>query len=375
MNRLAVFLLTVALAGGATAQGAHPTEIAKIASQRLKEAATHLQSAESGRDRVAALTNAIRAYEDGLSALRDGIRRAAIRQSTLETDLAAREADVTRLLGVLQTLSRTPPPALLLHPDGPAGTARSGLLLAEVTPALQQEARELAALLDELEILQSLQENAETTLNEGLTGAQQARAELSDALGDRRELPKRFIDDPIGTALLIASTETLDAFASGLGGTIAETLDTDAPDATQLKGTLPLPVNGTILRRAGDMDAGGNVRPGIVIATRPEALVTAPATATVRFHGPLLDYGNVVILEPAPDVLLVLAGLDALYAEVGTILPAGAPIGLMGDDRATSDGKLSENPNIAPVPATQTLYLEVREGQGPVDPALWFAFE
>ncbi len=61
------------------------------------------------------------------------------------------------------------------------------------------------------------------------------------------------------------------------------------PDASALRGSLPLPVTATVLHRFNEADAAGIVRPGWVLATGPGALVTAPAAATVRFQGPLLD--------------------------------------------------------------------------------------
>jgi septal ring factor EnvC (AmiA/AmiB activator) len=41
----------------------------------------------------------------------------------------------------------------------------------------------------------------------------------------------------------------------------------------------------------------------LVLATRPNALVTTPWPSSVRYAGPLLDYGNVIILEPESDYL------------------------------------------------------------------------
>jgi septal ring factor EnvC (AmiA/AmiB activator) len=55
---------------------------------------------------------------------------------------------------------------------------------------------------------------------------------------------------------------------------------------------------GTILRQFNEADAAGVARPGVVLATHPNALVTTPWPASVRYAGPLLDYGNVIILEP-----------------------------------------------------------------------------
>ncbi|WP_375279397.1 murein hydrolase activator EnvC family protein [Pseudooctadecabacter sp.] len=347
-----------------------PAEDAQAAAARLGEAGVALEAAQGRSDRVAALTETVQAYEDGLTALRDGLRRAAVRQRTLQADLDARSDEVAQLLGVLQTMGRAPAPILLLHPSGPTGTARSGMMLADVTPALQDKVTALRAQLDELAVLQGLQTDALVILEDGLDGAQMARAELSKAIADRTDLPRRFEDDPVQTALLLASSETLEAFASGLADTSA-----GGPDANTVKGLVPLPVEGQVLRGFNTADAAGIVRPGIVIATRPRALVTAPVPATVRYAGPLLDYGNVVILEPAADVLWVLAGLAEVFGEVGQIVPQGTPVGLMGGQVTDAQGILTESAQGSAGQRTETLYLEVREMQSAVNPAEWFAVQ
>ncbi|AKS44650.1 Septal ring factor EnvC, activator of murein hydrolases AmiA and AmiB [Octadecabacter temperatus] len=348
-----------------------PGEAALAASERLQEARGILEAANGRSDRVAALTQTVRAYEDGLSALRDGLRRAAIRQRTLETDLATRSDEVARLLAVLQTMGRAPAPILLLHPSGPTGTARSGMMLADVTPALQDEVTALREQLEEVALLRGLQSDALTVLEDGLDGAQEARAALSAAISDRTDLPQRFLEDPVQTALLLASAETLDAFATGLTETHAST----GPDASTVKGAIPLPVAGQVIRQYYEADAAGIERPGILIATQQRALVTTPVSATIRYAGPLLDYGTVVILEPAADTLWVIAGLAEAFGEVGQILPDGTPIGLMGGNITDAQGILNESAQGSAGERTETLYLEVRDGQSAVNPAEWFALQ
>ncbi len=364
--------LCLALWAAPLAAETNPAEAAAAAAEKLAIAADQLAAAEGARDRVAALTVTVQAYEDGLIALRDGLRRAAIRRHAIEAELAAKSDEVAQLLGVLQTMGRAPAPLLLLHPLGPTGTARSGMILADVTPALQARAEALKAQLDELVILQALQEDAADRLAQGLSGAQAARSALATAIQDRTDLPKSYVDDPVQMALLIASAETLDAFATSLADVPT---GPEGTAALSPSGDLPLPVFGTVIRKFGEADAAGVTRPGLVIATRPRALVTTPAPATVRFMGPLLDYGNVVILEPAAGVLFVFAGLAETFGEAGEILPKGSPIGLMGGISPAVDAILSETDQGNGIQANETLYLEVREGQGPVNPAIWFAYE
>ncbi|EAR50625.1 hypothetical protein OG2516_12276 [Oceanicola granulosus HTCC2516] len=371
MIRALALLLLLAAAPAAAQTG--PAAAAEAAAERLDRAARLLAEAESGSDQVAALTETVRAYEDGLDAMRDGLRRAAIRERTLSVEFAARRGELSRLLGVLTTLSTAPTPLLLLHPSGPTGTARSGMILSEATPALQREVARLTEQLEELELLRALQTSAADTLEAGLLGAQEARAALSQAIAERRDLPRRYTEDRAAMASLLASTETLTAFAGGLAETVGEELPGPSPDATARKGTLALPAQGRVLRGYAQADAAGVARPGWLIATRAQTLVTAPVAATVRYAGPLLDYGNVVIIEPASDVLFVFAGLGEVYGATGEVVPEGAPLGVMGGASADIDAILTETAGGADAPLSETLYVEVREAQETVDPGTWFA--
>jgi septal ring factor EnvC (AmiA/AmiB activator) len=350
-----------------------PAEAARAAARQIEAAALSLQEAESARDRVRALTETVQAYEAGLAAMRDGLRRAALREAQLTLQLQASEAEIAALLGVLTTIGAAPAPVLMLHPGGPLGSARSGMMLAEVTPGLNAAAERLRRDLEEVRTLRLLQQDAVQTLEDGLAGVQSARAELSQAVADRTDLPRRFTADPMRTAILIASTETLEGFASGLAeiaeGEIAPTA------ATAPKGEVPLPAQGVLLRRAGQADAAGVVRPGILLATRPRALVSAPAAATIRYLGPLLDLGNVVILEPQADTLFILSGLSEVFGEAGQVIPEGSPVGLMGGSDPETGSILSTSGEGTGTDRTETLYIEVRERNEPVDPAQWFRID
>lgn len=351
------------------------TQAATAAAQNLRNAIGALDAAKTKADRVRALTTTITAYEQGLAALRNGLRRAAIREDEIQSQFNAKRADIGRLLGVMSTMQKSEGPLLLLHPGGALGSARSGMVLSSVTPALQAEADKLRVSLIEIAQLRAVQANAEKVLEEGLTSVQDARTELSQAVSDRSALPKRYLEEPDDVRRLVESADTLDGFATGLAG-----LDSDIgppvgnfPDA---QGLLPMPVIGSLLRKYNEADAAGIRRPGLVIATAPAALVTTPWPATIRYRGPLLDYGNVMILEPAQGYLLVLAGLGTVYGEVGDVLAAGAPVGLMGGTEPAAQEFGADFVQAAQkggsAGQTETLYLELRKGKKPVDPTPWF---
>ncbi|MEM8824848.1 MAG: peptidoglycan DD-metalloendopeptidase family protein [Pseudomonadota bacterium] len=364
MRWLAVLLLLAASARADTAQ-----DTARAAAAQLEQAAERLRAAEGARDRVSALTATVRAYEEGLAALRDGLRQIAVSQRALEDDLAARDAEIARLITALQRMEKSASPLLLLHPSGPLGTARSAMMLAEVTPGLQREAEILRDDLAQLKELRDLEEATAASLEQGLTGIEDARAILSDAIAERGALPGRLAEDDAQITALLARVDTLEAFADGLG-TLPALLGSAA-----IVRPLPLPVDGILLRRFQEVDAAGIARPGLVLATYGGALVTAPSASTVRYAGTLLDYGNVIILEPEPETLFVFAGLSDIYVNLGEILEIESPLGLMGGGPPDAVDFLRQPRAGGGTSRPETLYIEVREAGRPVDPATWFADE
>jgi len=163
--------------------------------------------------------------------------------------------------------------------------------------------------LEEVLDLRFLQENAARTLADGLSGVQAARARLSQAIADRKQLPKRFTAAPVRTTTPVASTGTLDGFASGLSGIAEGEIAETSADIGHLKGELP--VSGLLLHEAHEADAAGIERPGILVAT--------PTAAKIRYVGPLWDLGNVAILEPRSGLTIVLSGLSDVYGTAGEV--------------------------------------------------------
>jgi septal ring factor EnvC (AmiA/AmiB activator) len=372
MRPLALAIGLTLVWGFASAAVAEPVgeaaQVATKAAEDLGSAIEALDAADEAKDRVSALTETIRAYEAGLTALREALRQAELREDTLTLQFETKRESLAQLLGALGAMDPDQGPLLMLHPGGALGTARSGMMLAEVAPALATEAAKLRQDLQELADLRALQASAGGRLMQGLGAVQEARTKLSQAISDRTELPKRLTEDPEALQMLLDSAETMSDFAEGL-----------APVASSIqgfadrRGTLAWPALGKIILRPGETDAQGVTRPGVTLATRPLALVTAPFAATIRFRGPLLDYGNVTILEPGGDYLIILAGLSTLYGEVGDVVGAGQALGLMGGAEGEELADiLSDHANEGGAGATETLYLEIRQKAEPLNPLDWF---
>lgn len=371
MRRLAAALLAFALAAGQAA-GADPAETARAAALQLLEAVEGLAEARASRDQVAALTRTIAAHEAGLESLRTGLREAALREATIARQFDAQSESLAALLAAMMAVERVEGPALLVHPAGPLGTARAGMLMAELAPAMQAEASRIGALLEELRLLRALRTEALATLTSGLSSLEEARSELSQAIAERRTPPPPMGEDEEQLLVLLQSAQTLEALAAGLAALPEGPETARIPDFETMRGRLPLPARGALLRRAGEADAAGTARPGVILATEPGALVTAPFDGTLRYRGPLLDYGNVIVFEPGPGYLVLLAGLETIYPHPGEVLAASAPLGLM-PGAAVRGGEFAAPASVSGG-RSLSLYLELRHRGRPIDPGDWFDF-
>ncbi len=347
---------------------ANTAENAPAAAIDLLTAIDSLGEARQAPDQIEALTRAIQAHEAGLSALREGMREAALREAAVARVLEQQQAQVSRVLGAMMAVERVEGPVMMVHPQGPLATARAGLMIADVAAGMQAEADRIGTLVRELRDLRAVREDAVETLASGLASLQGARAELSQAMADRRELPPRVGDDEARMLALLESVRTLQGLAAGLAERPSGSAS-ELPLFETARGRLELPAIATILRGAGEADAAGIERPGLVLATEPGALVVAPWYGTVRYRGPLLDYGNVVLLEPGEGWLIVVAGLDVVYPRAGEVLAQGDALGLMpgGDPVADEFVRADEVAS-----RSETLYLELRRNGQAIDPADWF---
>lgn len=357
---------------------AGPALPAGPAAARLADAVTELErAAESGGDaaRAAALVAAISAYEEALGELRAGLRTAVLQEADITRRLDAESARVAQVLGVLTAVERGEGPLLLLHPAGPLGTVRSGILAAELAPALQAEAAALRLDLAALSTIREERAAALALLERGLAQVQAARAALAQAAADRRPLPAPLAADAAAVAELARGVRSFEALAAGLAARPAPGVSSDTTSAgggfAEARGRLPWPVRGRVVRRAGEADAAGVRRPGVILAAAPAALVTAPWPATVRYAGPLLGDAIVMVLEPEPGYLLIVAGLAIGYVRAGDVVEAGAALGLLtGSDPGVGEFVAAvREPGVG---MQETLYVEMRHGNVAVNPTEWF---
>lgn len=340
----------------------------------LNNARSELNSANSYRDRVSALSNLIMETEKSLGDLRSKYRVIKLQTKQLNTELIFQKEKISELSGAILMLGKEPTRSMLLHPSGALNNARSTLILSDILEGVRSEARNLNRNLNKLMLLTNLTQNAEEEMKISLESIQSARASLIKAASDRTDLPIRFIDNPEKLRSLSKSSKSLNEFASALNSLEKTIITTEEPISKDYAGNLSLPVEGIVVRKFNDADAAGIIRPGIVIRTKDHELVRSPVSATIRYAGPLLNYGMVSILEPEDGVLLIFAGLSEIFGKPGQILSQSSPIGFMGGRNISGENFITET-ELNSGRLSQSLYIEVRYNDKPQDPFDWFELD
>ena len=339
----------------------------------LNSARNKLNSADSYRNRIKALSNLIQKTENSLSDLRSKYRFIKLQTGKLNKDLIFQKEKISKLAGALLVVGQEPLQSKLLHPEGALNTARSSLILSDILEGVRTEAEDLNKDLEKLQLLTNLSQRAEKEMQLSLEIIQTARATLVKAASDRRDLPQRFIDDPEKISSLSKSSKSLGEFAVALKSLERKLIITNEPILKKNKGGLTLPAEGVVTRKFNEADAAGIVRPGIIIRTKEYAFVTSPVAATVRYAGPLSDYGMVSILEPSEGILFIFAGLNHVFGEPGQILPEASLVGLMGGEDKNIEPFTTEK-ELNSGRLSQSLYIEVRRNDEPQNPFDWFEF-
>ena len=134
-----------------------------------------------------------------------------------------------------------------------------------------------------------------------------------------------------------------------------------------VKGLLPMPVSGTIVMSYGSPDGYGGTEKGLLVATRPRAIVAAPYDGWIAFSGPYRSYGQLLIINAGQGYYMVLAGMERINVEAGQFVLAGEPVANMGD------GSVKTAAAIAIGAAQPILYVEFRKDGAAIDPSPWWA--
>ena len=286
---------------------------------------------------------------DAVSAQRARLIAINDRETALAVRLGRERGRQTRVLAALQTWGRDPPPPLLVSPRRANDAVRAQILMREVTPVLEAQARRLAAGQAELNRLRREAVLAAGALLTAESSLADRRADIERLIAEKRALETLLLAD---AATAEAQARAAAARVRDLGGLLREL----SPEERERALATPLPGGRSRLMRPlqGPLvsEFGGGER-GVTFAGGPQTLVRSPAEGVVEYAGPLEGWGEVVVLRLGPGWRLVLAGMGRASAMIGARVEEGEPLGRLPDEDAAE------------------LYLELRRNDRPVDPAPW----
>jgi septal ring factor EnvC (AmiA/AmiB activator) len=304
------------------------------------------------RQQLTALAAVEATGERGASDKRARLQRLTDKEEALVAKLGESQNATARLLGALALYRRDPPPALLVHPSSAKDAVRAQILARALAPEIQARSHALALQLQDLRTLRREVDATSESLFKSESAVAEQRAQLEQMIADKTVLQRS----------LVAQAETDEAMLRELARRAQAPADllSRLPASAESLGPVPEhliePVQGRLAARYGQAAVAGGPKAGFTWTTSPGAPVLAPAAGIVEYAGPLKDYGVILILRTGGAYHLVLTGLGAAEAVVGTTVAAGEPVGRMGEDAG----------------AGPSLYLEVRKGGDPVDPKRWF---
>lgn len=342
-------------------------------SREMVKAARQIQNNEEKLSRM----------ERQLGLLEDDLKKA-------QEGFTKEDSHLISILAALQNLALKPTESLLVQPLSPVDIIRSAMVLRETVPYLEENAERIRRQLQDITTKKAKIEKqiSEISKQKKLLEAEHERMkqlvqrksklrnnveiksekakknmdklasqaqDLRDLLGQiekqrkeqeareaerrRQEEERRKLEEKQSDDLIKSEQAAITNIASGFA---------------KAKGSLPLPARGSIITRYGEQKVKGVSSKGLTIATREKAQVISPFDGAVVFAGPFRGYGNMIIVEHGDGYLSVMAGLGSISVELGQMLLAGEPIGLMPEE------------------GNAELYVEIRKDNQSINPAAWF---
>ena len=332
----------------------------------------------------------------------------AASEAATKRSLDGRRAIIAEVLAALQRMGRKPPPALLVDPADVLKAIRTSMLLGSVLPSMQAETDALVADLTELSRVHASIETEHRTMADDLAGIRSERERLAGlidarqgaigkaetALGAERDRAQTLASQVSSLKELIGRMETESKPAADAAAAARkadeqhQSVAALTPDALQklgaapfkdparlapavafatLKGMLPRPVTGSVLRGYGSPDSFGGTEKGLSLQTSAGAVVAAPSDGWIAYAGPYRSFGQLLIVNAGNGYYIVLAGMDRINVDLGQFVLAGEPIAVMGD------GSTKTAAAIALGAAQPILYVEFRKDGATIDPGPWWA--
>jgi septal ring factor EnvC (AmiA/AmiB activator) len=333
-----------------------------------------MNEAQSLQARLVANASKVQELEAAYASTQEELATLGDKERALLASLDRDRERIGHLLAVLQRLNADRPPALVLRPDDSLAAARGTMQLGVMLPPFYEQVAELDRDLKELSTTQLALQTKASDAQRGAAQLTSLRAEL-DQLLQLRNSETAAVDSKLKD--LQAVTESVARESQGLKALIDRiaTLRAGTPNsrrgmtivsaqnsngATLQRGSLRAPVVGTAA--PGDPAGPGrtpgvNTPQGLWFSSNGAAQAVAPGDSEVVFAGSYQNLGLVLILEMLGGYHLTLAGLGRIDVQIGDLVLAGEPVGVLPNGNAAQ------------------LYMELRRNGQTVDLAPWMSAE
>lgn len=360
---------------------------------------------------TAALIETAKKVSDGeqkITGTQARLEQARDAEKKIKNALDGRRALIAEVLASLQRMGRKPPPALLVDPGDVLKAIRTSMLLGAVVPGMRAQIDGLIADLTELGRVRASIQDEQQRLSAELVSLKAERQRLG-ALIDARQAALLTAQDALSAerahaqALAEQASTLKDLIArmeSGGGPAAAaaeaarqadaqrQSVAAMTPDPSlrggpspnkdparlapavafaSLKGQVPLPVSGTLLRGFGASDGFGGAEKGMAFQTAAGAVVASPSDGWIAYAGSYRSFGQLLIINAGGGYYIVLAGMDRTNVDLGQFVLAGEPVAVMGD------GSVRTAASMALGAAAPVLYVEFRKDGTTIDPGPWWA--
>ncbi|OBS52364.1 MULTISPECIES: murein hydrolase activator EnvC family protein [Methylosinus] len=384
-----------------------------VSAEQRRKIETEIQSLRADRARLAeALIDAagkIEELEKRADEVAGRLESSQRKEEALVKSLAGRRELIGEVLLVLQRMDRRPPPALLARPEDILEGIRAAMLLGSVLPQMRGEIDTLKTDLGELVALRARVETEKASLAVEVAALKEQRVRLAALVEARQKalmLAQSALDFEAERAKSLAAKATsLKELIARMEGEVdaarraaeavrqadaareaaeaaasresrAKALAAPFKDVARLapavgfadlKGRLPLPAAGAVVKRFGAADGAGGTEKGVSLAVRDQAVVASPCDGWVIFAGPYRSYGQLLIISAGGGYYVTLAGMDKISVTVGQFVLAGEPVANMGG------GAVRTAAAIAIGAKQPILYVEFRKDGASIDPGPWWA--
>ena len=373
---LIIALLPCALPAGAADERAEKQAELEQLKSRIGEVRESLEATASRRsqeerqlraveEELGEVRRRLAELDDRSRATRHSLDRLAEQRQALRQKIEAQQGAIAEQLRQAYMMGDQPYLRILLGRDDPAELSRMLVYYRHLSHAQLAQVEAFRENRRRLDAVQSEQEAKRVALEKLQARTRETRDRL-DARRDERaaivaRLEARIDSQEKELRKLRSDQKELEALVASLDRVVREHPTVEVPDAPfgQLRGELPAPLKGSVVRDFRSRLTGGIRSRGMLIEAGEGDPVRAVAHGRVVYADWLNGLGLLLIVDHGDGYMSLYGHNESLYADVGDWIDAGEQVAAAGRTGGVQD---------------PGLYFEIRHKGKPVNPRSWCRF-